>query len=127
MDVSEKEPSVEGFSASNPVPDEDWLDFVRWDVNTNWHDQASLHPLTGFFAQYAGSNACVALGHVSRKDDDWEDVEGHPMGFGEEFLCIGTAYGVCCTVCESDDCPILNRATDTKSFWRLFSSPETER
>lgn len=110
------------FTVSNPIPDEDWEDFVRWEVNDNWAENSWMHPLDGFFADIAGGPTCLALGHTPDEDGYWEDIEGHGSSWADDYLCYATKYGVCCTACESDDCPVLNRATDTKAFWRMFAT-----
>jgi hypothetical protein len=68
-----------------------------------WAD-AKFHDRNGWFADEAGSDRCRELGH---DEDAFEDEETHPPSFDGDALCGATRYGVCCTECESGDCPYL--------------------
>lgn len=65
----------------------------------------ALHNRDGFFAEEAGSDACLALGHQPNPDmplrEQWVDVEGHEYGY-TDWLCSATKYGQSCTYCEGE-------------------------
>jgi len=108
--------SVDGYTSDNPVLDEDWADVVRWEVDLKWVGHRD-HDLNGFIAEFAGSDECVALGHVADVYGGW-DAQTHPYGWGNEQMCVATRYGTACTYCESEDCEAPK--TDTSVFWKLF-------
>lgn len=99
---------VDGYTTADPVPDEDWEDVVRWEVNYHHAVRHDGHNRDGYFAEVAGSEKCLALGHKPDPEQDWDTEElydSHPYGWDGERLCIGTKYGAACTECESEDCP----------------------
>lgn len=86
-------------------PEEEWTEYMQsvyrslghWWIENRFHDQ------DGFFAEYAGSEKCLALGHVPPADpSDWETVLDHGLGWSGEVLCDGTRYGIACTHCEGE-------------------------
>jgi len=109
---------VEGFTSANPVPDEDWDDFVRWELNLRWSERRG-HNLDGFMAHPAGSEQCEALGHKPEPDGEW-DYLLHPVGWHGDEICVATSYGAACTYCESEDCEAP--VTDTATFWKKFEA-----
>jgi elongation factor P--beta-lysine ligase len=116
--------AVEGFTAEKPVPDDDWADFVRWEVDQKWKSHAENHDRNGFFAEYAGSEQCLALGHTADEEGEWDD-DAHPYGWDGDQICVATRYGLACTECESDEC--FGEDTDTRAFWELFSADGSSR
>ena len=109
---------VDGYTASAPVPDEDWDDVVRWELNFRW-SQTRGHNLNGYLAHPAGSTQCKALGHTPSSDGEW-DEDTHPTGWGGDELCVATSYARACTDCESEDCD--SPPTDQAGFWKKFEA-----
>jgi hypothetical protein len=99
---------VEGYTAEEPVSDEDWWDEVRWQVSYHHSVRHDGHNRDGYFAEIAGSEKCLALGHRPDPELGWETddlYDSHPYGWHGDQLCTATKYGTACTECESDDCP----------------------
>lgn len=119
--VSIDEIEIDGFSAAQPVENEDdWLDCVRWPVNVAWMERKN-HDRDGYLCDIAGSPACIALGHTPNADGDWEeDDEDHPSGWGDGVICPATRYADACTYCESEDCPW--QPFDTSALWKAVSA-----
>lgn len=111
---------VEGFSAADPVENEDdWLDCVRWEVNNYWRGR-SEHDRDGFLCDMAGDPSCLALGHTPDADGSWNE-DTHPYGWDGERICPATEYARGCTVCESVDCEW--HPFDASALWKAVSEP----
>lgn len=76
-----------------------FADLRRYAANRRLHDR------DGFFADFAGSTACLELGHRPNEDapfgEQWVTVPDHEYGF-DSVICLTTRRGVCCTVCEGE-------------------------
>lgn len=97
---------VEGFSAAEPIENEDdWEDCIGWQIRVWWMDRRD-HDRDGYLCEMAGSPECLALGHKPDPVNGWDDdPDLHPLGWdGIEPICPATRYGTACTQCESDDC-----------------------
>ena len=114
--------SVEGYTRENPVSDEDWNDEVRWQINL-WWSEKPMHDRDGYIAEYAGSEKCLALGHVIDPDGEW-NADTHPWGWGLEPMCPATQYDTACTRCESSECEF--EPTDARAFWKMFEGAPHE-
>ncbi len=104
------------MSAWEKVPaadDRDWLlmdeaereTYLRAVFDELGGEQAEsrLHDRDGFYAHEAGSEECLALGHVPPEDPaDWEVIPGHETGWNDSILCVATKYDTACTVCEGE-------------------------
>ena len=81
-----------------------------------------LHNQDGYFAEKAGSPACVALGHKEPEGGWYEryDDEEHLIGWDNEPLCVATRFGVACTVCEGE-CDAMNSDLymPAADFWKM--------
>lgn len=113
-------PTVEGYSIHEPIPDEDWVDEVRWQLNYDKQDRKG-HNRDGFLCHIAGSDECLALGHKPDPEDGWDSDDNydlHPYGWGGERICPATRFDSACTLCESEDCD--HPPLDTDAFWGLF-------
>lgn len=84
--------------------EEEWADYMQsvYDGMKVWWGEAKFHDEDGYFADVAGSEACLALGHTPFQDDTGEAWPGHPIGWNGEVLCEGTRYGVACMQCEGE-------------------------
>jgi hypothetical protein len=117
---SRSEPVCEGYSAARPIDEEDLQEEVFYWLARGAQDRSG-HNLDGWFAEAAGSEKCLALGHKPKEDardefDEWDD-DNHPYGwFG--FVCAETRWGQACTVCESDDCFALST---TGQLWEAVA------
>lgn len=112
---------VDGYTAADPILDEDWNDEVRWQVNTNLSERR-YHNRDGFFCELAGSPECLALGHEPDPEDGWDDdPDGHPNGWNSDTLCVATRFGVACSECENDVNECEYQRPDTRAFWNLFT------
>ncbi|MEZ3156872.1 hypothetical protein AB1K56_08055 [Microbacterium sp. BWR-S6Y] len=112
-------PTVEETAGDTPEELEEWLtetfaEFAELNVQRGYHDA------DGFYAELAGSPACLARGHVARVDeghplfDEWADA--HPMSWdGDARLCEATQYGTACSACETD-CGLF---WEPPSLWTL--------
>lgn len=83
------------------------------------HRERHHHDRNGWYAELAGSEACLALGHRydpdgATDDDTWLPEDQHGYGWQGEQLCTGTRYGVACTDCEGE-CD----QTDPVDLWSL--------
>lgn len=79
---------------------EDYLDDVFSEIRyLNWGLRHGDHDRNGFFADEAGSDQCVALGHT---ESDWENDETHPMGWDGDPICEATKFGQACSACEGE-------------------------
>lgn len=85
--------------------EQEWADYMEtvYEGILKWRAEGWRHDQDGFFAEYAGSEKCLELGHVAPADpDDWETVPGHSLGWDREALCDATRYGVACLYCEGE-------------------------
>lgn len=85
--------------------DEEWAEYMAdvYDELSGWWDDMKFHDQNGYFAEYAGSEKCLALGHVPPADPaDWETIPGHSTGWDAEALCDATRYGTACSYCEGE-------------------------
>lgn len=89
---------------------EEWLTDTFGAITTFDHERRHVHDLDGFYAQPAGSEPCLALGHTYDPDrsavvgdDMYEPADLHPFGWGGGGpICTATRYGVACTYCEGE-------------------------
>lgn len=81
---------------------DEYMDAVYSSLRYGSRERA-FHNRDGFFADPAGSDKCVELGHREPLSD-WSEREDdlHPRGFDGELLCLGTRHGQCCTECEGE-------------------------
>lgn len=96
---------VDGYTAADPIEEDDWEDVVEWEVMQVQQVRHQGHNRDGYFALVAGGAACTALGHKPDPENEWLDDDEHERGWDGEHLCQATAYGSACTECESEDCP----------------------
>jgi hypothetical protein len=114
---------VEGYTAEDPIGEEDWRDEVQWVVETHWSDRRT-HDADGYICEMAGSDRCLDLGHIPDPVDGWwSDDEAHPVGWSGDPICPATRLEDACTVCEGPVSECESAPTDTAAFWRLFSTP----
>lgn len=99
---------VEGFTAADPIENEDdWEDCIGWQIRVWWMDRRD-HDQDGYLCEMAGSAECLALGHKPNPGqagdgDEWDNGE-HQLGWGGDWICPETKYATACTQCESEDC-----------------------
>jgi hypothetical protein len=99
---------------------DEYLAYVYEDLREAYRDR-HLHNRDGFFADVAGSEACVALGHPDSADA--LEVDGHERGWTGEVICTGTRFGVACTECEGECAENEALAMSERAeFWALFST-----
>lgn len=103
----------ENVAASDDDLEAALRDLYRWLRRDG--SEVRPHDRDGWFADWAGSEKCLALGH-ERQDDypEW-DEDTHNIGFDGDWLCESTRYGTCCTYCESEDCGATRRDVN---IWR---------
>lgn len=98
---------VEGFSAEDPIEnDDEWVEQVRDRVNY-WWSEHKYHDRNGWYAELAGSAECQALGHpaIDGEDDDAvleHEKYDHSPSFDGDWLCGATRYGTACSECEGE-------------------------
>ena len=73
------------------------------------HKARAWHDSDGYFADYAGGEKCLALGHKPFEEmDDTSGEDGyspavdHGASWDGEELCLSTKYGVACSYCEGE-------------------------
>lgn len=100
MSAWEPVPAVDDpdILAMDDVELEEYLDDVFAGLLEHANDWR-FHDQAGYFAHEAGSDQCRSLGHV---EEDFENPDTHPMGWGDEPLCEATRYGSCCSECEGE-------------------------
>jgi hypothetical protein len=109
---------IDGYSAEEPIPDEDWEDEVRWALNYRERER-KYHDRDGYFAEEAGSPQCEALGHTPDPENGWEGDAEHPYGWGGgDPICPDTRFGVACSQCEGD-CSGIEDDVTQDAFWGL--------
>jgi hypothetical protein len=111
-----------------PAPDEwaectdaEWDEYMRdvyKDVRGYWFERLH-HDRRGYFAELAGSNECLVLGHEPDPATGWVDVNDHQRGWGGEYICEATAYGTACMECEGD-CPF--EFFEPSKLWKAVSA-----
>jgi hypothetical protein len=95
---------VEGCSAAEPLEtEEDWEDLVGSQLRY-WWSEHKYHDRNGWYAELAGSEQCLALGHEWNPDGDDIDHERfeHQPSWDDRWICPDTRYGSCCTECEGE-------------------------
>lgn len=101
MSAWETVPEVDDpdIAAMDEVELEEYLDDVFGGLLEYERLRQAGHNQDGYFAKYAGSDECIALGHT---EDDYENDETHPPSWDGDPLCLATRYGTCCTECEGE-------------------------
>lgn len=112
--MSDHSEAVPDDVLSDDADDQEWLTDAFADITAVDHERRhGDHDRDGYFAELAGSEKCLALGHVTPEiawDDDFDKVEAdhpewaakHPWSWDGERLCLDTRYGVACTACEGE-------------------------
>lgn len=116
---------VDGYTAADPVPDEDWNDEVRRRVNRNLQERR-FHNSDGFMCYLAGDPECLALGHKPDPDGEWYDGDLHVNGWNGDTVCPETRWGTACTECETETGDCDYEAPDVRAFWDLFAEREVK-
>ena len=81
---------------------EEYLQDVYRDLRDYVQD-AKLHDEDGYLCDLAGSEACLALGHVPNEHGEWSDEDDqHPSGWDGDLLCKATRYATACSYCEGE-------------------------
>jgi hypothetical protein len=78
---------------------ETYLRDVFADIAVEEYGRRQYHDQNGYYAEPAGGEQCLALGHT---EDSYEDEETHPPSWDWDNLCIATRHGSCCTACEGE-------------------------
>ncbi|MHA3723801.1 hypothetical protein ACXR2T_07970 [Leucobacter sp. HY1910] len=117
----------------NGLDEQEILEDLFREITVYDHERRAHHDADGFFADFAFSDACRALGHergtppAGESFDPYEDdpqfSDGtHDTGWDGEIICLDTRRGVACTVCE-DHCAYADQAVP---LWRLVQAVPTE-
>ena len=95
-----------------PEVDQEWLEFTDDELEgilgslaaslAYEQQQYKPHDQDGWFAEFAGSTACLALGHKPNEYGEWDEDAIHESGWDGETLCTSTKYGSACTHCEGE-------------------------
>lgn len=116
---------------SDDADDQEWLEDAFFSITEADHERRhGGHDREGYFADFANSAACTALGHVQPPGEQFDDdIDGepltpeaqawadeHPWSWDGDRLCAGTKYGVACTACEGE---CISITLPTVNLWEL--------
>lgn len=119
MSAWESIPDADEFDDAAEL--EEYMQDVYRDLRLYWYDR-KCHDRDGWFAEEAGSDKCLALGHKPDPEDGWRaDPDDHPMSWDGDPLCIGTRCGEACTQCEGE-CDF--EFFDAGALWEAVGSPK---
>lgn len=116
-------PALADWQSSTEEENEEFLRFTFKDIARDHHDRRHFHDKDGFYAEYAWSKECLALGHVKpdvyldAEDDPYFESNEHAWGWDSDVICMPTRYGTACTVCEGE-CPF---DVDLPDLWALVA------
>lgn len=123
----------------NEMSDDEREETLRLELKglSGWNRENSTHDASGYYAEYAWGEKCLALGHKQDPkclDDDgfYDDYEDelfaddiHASGWDGDIICTETRHGVACMYCEGE-CELNYGKVPGGSIWERVADKRND-